>query len=42
MNEAVNNWLRDKYPDGCPTAPTEYTDYMIKDAARHYSFEKEE
>lgn len=30
MNEAVNNWLRDKYPDGCPTAPTEYADYMIK------------
>ena len=19
VNEAVNNWLRDKYPDGCPT-----------------------
>lgn len=72
MNEAFNNMLRDKYPDGCPTAPTEcdvqlvkdsmkflkeslnsaaeyadymdmeYTDYMIKDAARHYSLEKEE
>lgn len=31
MNEAVNNWLRDKYPDGCPTAPTECNDQSVKD-----------
>lgn len=31
VNEAVNNWLRDKYPDGCPTAPTECNDQSVKD-----------
>lgn len=31
MNEAVNNWLRDKYPDGCPTASTECNDQSVKD-----------
>lgn len=31
MNEVVNNWLRDKYPDGCPTAPTECNDQSVKD-----------
>ena len=31
MNEAVNNWLRDKYPDRCPTAPTECNDQSVKD-----------
>lgn len=31
MNEVVNNWLRDKYPDGCPTAPTECDVQLVKD-----------
>ena len=31
MNEAFNNMLRDKYPDGCPTAPTECNDQSVKD-----------
>lgn len=31
MNEVVNNWLRDKYPDGCPTTPTECNDQSVKD-----------
>ena len=31
MNEVFNNMLRDKYPDGCPTAPTECNDQSVKD-----------
>ena len=34
MNEAVNNWLRDKYPDGCPTAPTECDVQPVKDSMK--------
>lgn len=34
MNEAVNNWLRDKYPDGCPTAPTECDVQLVKDSMK--------
>lgn len=34
INEAVNNWLRDKYPDGCPTAPTECDVQLVKDSMK--------
>lgn len=34
MNEAVNSWLRDKYPDGCPTAPTECDVQLVKDSMK--------
>lgn len=34
MNEAFNNWLRDKYPDGCPTAPMECDVQLVKDSMK--------
>lgn len=34
VNEAVNDWLRNKYPDGCPTAPTECDVQLVKDSMK--------
>ena len=34
MNEAFNNMLRDKYPNRCPTAPTECNVQLVKDSMK--------